>query len=106
MTGDALQTEGAIDLATEDGTIISDEAGTSVVTNTVTIASEAVDLSISRDGGESFGSSLRLNMNPIGKRRSRFVFQRLGQANDLTPQLRFTGFGRFVVFDGVYEVYQ
>lgn len=106
VTGDALQTEGAIDLATEDGTIISDEAGTSVVTNTVTIASEAVDLSISRDGGESFGSSLRLNMNPIGKRRSRFVFQRLGQANDLTPQLRFTGFGRFVVFDGVYEVYQ
>lgn len=68
--------------------------------------SEVVDLSISRNGGESFGNSIRLNMNPTGQRRSRFIFQRLGIANDATIQLRFSGFGRFLCTDGIAEVYQ
>jgi len=67
--------------------------------------SEAVDLSISRDGGETFGSSWRLNMNPTGKRKSRFIYQRLGIVNDATFQLRFSGFGRFVCTDGLLEIY-
>lgn len=68
--------------------------------------SECVDLSISRDGGASFGNSIRLDMNPTGRRRSRFIYQRLGIANDATFQLRFNGFQRFVVTDGEVEVYQ
>jgi len=67
---------------------------------------ESVDLSVSRDGGESFGNSLRLDMNATGKRRSRFIYQRLGRANDATFQIRFNGYGRFVVLDGQIEVYQ
>lgn len=103
--GDIISTESLVMIATEGGTLIADEAGVTTVVNTYTNASEVVDLSLSRDGGESFGASVRLAMNPVGKRKSRFIFQRLGQANDVTAQLRFTGFGRFVVFDGELEVY-
>lgn len=65
-----------------------------------------VDLSISRDGGENFGSSYRLWMNPTGKRRSRFIYQRLGQANDATFQFRFWGFKRFLCTNGEIELYE
>lgn len=68
--------------------------------------SETIDLSISRDGGESFGNSWRYSMNATGRRKSRFIKQRCGQANDATPQFRFSGYGRFIAFDGVAEVYQ
>jgi hypothetical protein len=44
-------------------------------------------------------------MNPTGKRKSRFIYQRLGQANDVTFQLRFHGLERFVVTDGICETY-
>ena len=67
--------------------------------------SAAIDLSISRNGGESFGTSVRIDMNPNGKRTSRFIYQRLGQANDVTFQIKFIGYQRFVAFDGVAEVY-
>jgi hypothetical protein len=70
------------------------------------IANENVALSISRDGGATFSSSLTLNMNPSGHRRSRLIFQRLGQANDSTFQIRFNGYKRFVAFEGILEVYQ
>ena len=91
-------------LITQDGNFLISQ--NPQVNNIVELASEAVDLSISRNGAESFGSSLRLNMNASGDRRSRFIFQRLGQANDCTVQLQFWGFGRFVVTDGVMEIYQ
>ncbi len=72
----------------------------------ITTFSESVDLSVSRDGGETFGASWRLDMNPTGQRKSRFIYQRLGIANDATFQLRFNGFGRFVCTQGIVEVYQ
>lgn len=104
-SGDLLSTEDLITITTEDGVDLSVES-TSGISYTYTFSSEAVDLSISRDGGESFGNAWRLNMNPTGKRRSRFIWQRLGQANDTTFQFRFCGYGRFVAFDGVVEIYQ
>lgn len=67
--------------------------------------SECIDFRVSRDGGETFSSAIRNYMNPTGKRKSRMIFQRLGQANDLTAQIQFIGFGRFIAFDGVAEVY-
>jgi hypothetical protein len=103
--GQILATEAYVDITTESGNPIGVEATTSQ-TEYVVNYSEAVDLSISRDGGESFGSSWRLNMNPTGQRKSRFIYQRLGIVNDATFQLRFSGFGRFVCTDGVLEVYQ
>ncbi|MGL6123753.1 MAG: hypothetical protein ACRC1W_12215 [Shewanella sp.] len=105
--GETLATESFFDIATESGILIADEGdGTTTTLNTYTLTSEAVDLSISRDGGESFGASLRLSMNAVGKRKSRFIYQRLGRANDVSFQFKFIGYGRFVAFEGVIEAYQ
>ena len=64
-----------------------------------------VDLAISRDGGETFGNYVRNQMNPNGQRKSRFIYQRLGRANDFTPKLNFIGTNRFTVTDGEIEAY-
>lgn len=104
VIGLTLATENLVDITTEDGVLIGTES-TSGGSHSLILYSEVVDLSISRDGGESFGNSIRLNMNPTGRRRSRFIWQRLGQANDTSYQIRFSGFGRFVAFDGIVEIY-
>jgi hypothetical protein len=101
-----LGTEDYNEIATENFIAIGLDQKYQTGVTEVDVASEAVDLSISRDGGENFGNQLRLNMNPTGNRKSRFIYQRLGIANDSTVMLQFWGFGRFVVFDGVVEVYQ
>lgn len=100
-----LATESGKTIATESGINIGTES--SVTINNVTqISSARVDLSISRDGGETFGNSVGRNMNLTAQRKSIFNYLRLGRANDTTYQLQFWGFDRFVVFDGVLEVYQ
>lgn len=104
--GLGISTESLMAITTENGLTLATEDETTSDTSYV-LSSEAVDLSISRDGGESFGNSWRLNMNPTGRRKSRFIWQRAGQANDVTCQFRFNGFGRFVVVDdGQMEIYQ
>lgn len=65
-----------------------------------------IDMSISRDGGEVFGNYTTRLMNPPGKRINRVTFRNIGFANELTAQFRFWGFGRFVVGNGEYGVYQ
>lgn len=65
-----------------------------------------VDLSASYDGGESFGSNYGIEMNLSGNRKSRMIWQGIGIVNDATFQFRFYGLKRFVVGDGVAEVYQ
>jgi hypothetical protein len=67
---------------------------------------ERVDLSVSRDGGESFGNSYGVWMNPLGVRKNKLTYWNLGYANDFTPQFRFWGQGRFVAFNGTLEVSQ
>lgn len=62
-------------------------------------------IAMSRDGGVTYGSFKALNMNPTGNRLSRFIAQRLGHVNDTTFQIQFWGDQRYVVFDGVVEVY-
>lgn len=69
-------------------------------------ALERVDLSISRDGGMSFGNNLPYILNPIGEFQNRFDFFQLGMANDFTAQFRFWGKGRFVATDGTVSIYQ
>lgn len=100
-----IQTEALVNIATEAHVPIATELPP-VPSGYTILFSEAVDLSISRDGGETFGSRWRLNMNKTGKRKSRFIWQRLGIVNDATFQLQFSGFGRFVATDGILEVYQ
>lgn len=104
-TGVDITTEDSDTIMTEDSIFITTEADASAPV-VYEVRSEAVDLSISRDGGETFGSSYRIEMNKTGKRKSRFIFQRLGIVNDMTVQLRFSGFGRFVCTDGEIDVYQ
>lgn len=65
-----------------------------------------VDLSVSKDGGETFGSNVTKWMRPIGYRRNKMNFWKLGIANELTFQLRFQGKQRFIVGDGEMEIYQ
>ncbi len=65
-----------------------------------------VDISLSRDGGTVFGHFLRMKLNKLGNRINRFVVWALGSANELVPQFRFYGSGRFVVTDGFMTIQQ
>jgi hypothetical protein len=67
---------------------------------------QRVDLSISMDGGESFSNEVGQPLNALGLRRNRIVFWTGGYMNEFTPQFRFWGDGRFVVTDGVVNIYQ
>jgi len=63
-----------------------------------------VDLSFSKNGNESFSNVVGDDLNPQGRYQNQIRWWNLGQANELTPQLRFWGFQRFVAKDGVAEV--
>ncbi len=102
-----LETENEYLILTENGDILCTELIVSSTPQSSYTTSQArVYLSISRDGGQTFGSSYPKDMNPTGKYKSRFIYQRLGQANDVTFQIRFVGLTRFVALDGEIEVYQ
>jgi hypothetical protein len=65
-----------------------------------------VDISISRDGGISFGSYHAIELQELGLRKYRANVFQLGYANDFIVQLRFWGKDRFVITDGYVRVYQ
>jgi len=102
-----IETESLDIICTEDNEQICIEGtiGPNVI-GYYTTTEAGVYLSISRDGGETFGSSYLKPMNATGQRKSRFIFQRLGHANDATFQLRFVGLHRFVVNNGLVELYE
>jgi hypothetical protein len=60
-----------------------------------------VDLSISTDGGATFGNEWAYYLPPIGVRKNRLMWWQCGIANDLVPQFKFWGLGRFVATDGL-----
>jgi len=60
-----------------------------------------VDLSISTDGGASFGNEWAYYLPAIGHRKNRLMWWQVGIANDFVPQFKFWGMGRFVVTDGI-----
>ena len=65
-----------------------------------------VDLSVSRDGGYNFSNFDSMNLNPIGDYKNRFIYYGLGWGNEITPQFRFWGLGRFVCGNGTLSIYQ
>lgn len=67
---------------------------------------QAIDLSLSIDGGLTYGSSGRTVLNPLGNRLNRYRERNLGMANDFRLQYRFWGFEKFVITSGVLGVYQ
>lgn len=60
-----------------------------------------VDLSISTDGGASFGNEWAYYLPAIGHRKNRLMWWQLGIANDFVPQFKFWGMGRFICTDGI-----
>lgn len=102
--GIPLATENDIILTTEDGIQLCQEVNTGTIVDET--ANMAIDLSVSRDGGETFGSKYRINMNPTGIRKSIMSFKRLGEMNDCTSQLQFWGLDRFVIGNGTMEIGQ
>jgi len=66
----------------------------------------AVDLSISIDGGYTFSNFDRMQLNPIGLTRNRFIYYNLGWCNEFTPQFRFWSQARVVAGNGTMSTYQ
>jgi hypothetical protein len=120
--GKYLITEGGpIFFQTQDGKYLLDQTGQNLISeqsnshafsylvteqDCLNIVYPRVDLSISTDGGESFGSYVPYNMNALGHRRNMIRWWQLGLANDFVAQFRFWGFGRFVATDGEINVRQ
>lgn len=66
----------------------------------------SVSLSMSRDGGATFGSDFKYQLNPIGQRTNRLMWWQCGIANDAVCQFNFSGMGRFVITDGIANLRQ
>lgn len=64
-----------------------------------------VDLSLSKDGAQTFGNTWTKTLNKTGKRANKLIYRNLGAANDLTFQFRFWGKERFVITGGEMEMY-
>ncbi len=65
-----------------------------------------VDLTISGDGGMTFGNAFPQYLPGIGQRKNKLCWYQIGAHNDFVAQFRFNGFGRFVVSDGVAYIGQ
>ncbi len=63
-----------------------------------------IDISISKNGGRTFGNSVPYYMHNTGKYQCQPRKTNLGAANIFTIQLRFWGFWRFCVSNGTIEV--
>jgi len=118
--GNRLITQGGpIYIVTEDGNFIETQDGNTLVSEQTDPTSYAfliseqpyyvyteprIDLSISTDGGDSFGSDFPYVLNPLGRRKNRLMWWQLGIANDLVLQFKFWGLGRFVATDGILNI--
>ena len=63
-----------------------------------------VDMSYSKNGAAYFGTTNGVYLNSNGHYHNRISWHRMSRANEFTVQLRFWGFQRFAVNDGVVEV--
>ena len=117
-----LITEGAeIILLTEDGAFLELEDGSGLLLseqqdnsfnfliseqNDIKFVTPRVDLSISIDGGATFGNEWAYDLPAIGFRKNRLMWWQLGIANDLVCQFKFWGIGRFVATNGLVNIRQ
>lgn len=84
-----------LDLIAEEGIVIGSNRST-----------PRVDLSISIDGGATFGNEWAYQLNTLAHRKNRLMWWQLGAANDFVCQFKFWGFGRFVATDGQVNIRQ
>lgn len=64
-----------------------------------------VDLTISNDGGISWSSTVSRDLHTVGNRKNIISWNKLGLSNSITLKLCFHGLSRFVVSNGVLEIY-
>jgi len=97
-------------IGTESLNLIATESGNQLVTQTGGTASQLikqqVGMSVSKDGGMTFGTIWNKDLNDRGKFRNRLIYWNLGASNDFVVQFRFWGMGRFVATDGIASIYQ
>lgn len=107
-----LVTQDEVPLVTQDGLAFVTQQTSSVGsvpfiaqqeanTGTSNLSLPHVDLSISTDGGATFGTEWAYYLPAIGIRKNRLMWWQLGIANDFVPQFKFWGMGRFVATDGI-----
>lgn len=96
--------------AAEDGYVIAQEAADGYigywVSQEIRVENYAprIDLSMSKDSGQTFGNFVQKMLDPQGNRKNRVIFWNLGQANDFVVQLRFWSKYRKTVGNGIIEV--
>ncbi|MGA0832103.1 MAG: hypothetical protein ACO3P4_04735, partial [Polynucleobacter sp.] len=104
QSGDDLVTQDNLYLVSQQhqegtsATLIAQQEGD---TGTSNLSLPHVDLSISTDGGASFGTEWAYYLPPVGHRKNRLMWWQVGIANDFVPQFKFWGLGRFVATDGM-----
>lgn len=64
-----------------------------------------VDMSFSKNGGQSFSNVVGIDLNTAGNFRNQLRWWKLGQANEFIIQLRFLGLQRFVIGPAIAETY-
>jgi hypothetical protein len=65
-----------------------------------------IDVTCSKNGGETYGNAVQYYMHATGMYKNQPRFNKLGEANQFTIQMRFWGFGAVVIANGMLEVYQ
>lgn len=96
-------------ITTENGLVLAQEApvgyvGDFIGTERVVNPYEPrIDLSVSRDGGQTFGNFVQQPLNSLGVRKNKVIFWRLGEANDMSVQLRFWSKSNVTILEGVLQ---
>lgn len=96
--------------SSEDGFVISQESAPGYVgyyvsqENRIEAYAPRIDLTISKDSGQTFGNASQKFLDPLGNRKNRVIFWNLGQANDFVAQFRFWSRYRKTVSNGLVEV--
>lgn len=65
-----------------------------------------IDVTFSKNGGETYSNAVPYYMHTTGNYKNQPRFNKLGEANQFTIQMRFWGFGAVVAANGMIEVYQ
>jgi hypothetical protein len=65
-----------------------------------------IDITCSKNGGETYGNAVSYYMHGTGKYKNQPRINQLGEANQFTIQMRFWGFGAVVIANGKLEVRQ
>jgi hypothetical protein len=100
-----------VDLTTENSMIIDTEDGNDIIleqgAQSGDIISPVVFLSISKDGGQSYGFMLQAPMGQLGQRQFRTVWRKLGmisRGQTFVPKIEFFNPSPFVVFGAAWAM--